>query len=143
MKECKSCGTTDPHRYKIYNEDECDRCINISLLREGLTTRAEIKKYSDIYRKYGLNKKEYNSLVKKQAGRCKICGDTPKTFMTDYCHKTGKVRGLLCSSCNTALGCLKENPDNIRKLLRYVNKHKKVAPHVSTWVETKMNTANG
>jgi hypothetical protein len=39
-----------------------------------------------------------------QEGKCAICGHTLKIANTDHDHKTGEVRGLLCSRCNRALG---------------------------------------
>lgn len=39
-----------------------------------------------------------------QAGACAMCSATPERLLVDHCHRTGLVRGLLCTSCNTAEG---------------------------------------
>jgi hypothetical protein len=46
-----------------------------------------------------------------------------KKLAVDHCHKTGKIRGLLCQGCNMALGLLKDSPAIINNLARYINKH--------------------
>ena len=64
--------------------------------------------YKKIYdwKRYGINitPKEYLKLLKKQNGVCAICGKTNKSkkdLAVDHNHETGKVRGLLCTWCNT------------------------------------------
>ena len=57
-------------------------------------------------RLYGLTLLQYNQMLEKQYGRCKICGKTEerKSLHVDHDHETGRVRGLLCDDCNKALG---------------------------------------
>jgi hypothetical protein len=44
-------------------------------------------------------------------------------FHIDHDHKSGKVRGLLCSCCNTGIGFLKDDPRIMRKAADYVERH--------------------
>lgn len=64
--------------------------------------------------------------MKKQKNKCPIC-DTKiaDTFHLDHDHKTNKVRGLLCRSCNLGLGLFKDNVVFITKSLLYLYKHEK------------------
>lgn len=59
---------------------------------------------------------------RRSKGPCDICGKVhPQGRLhVDHCHTTGKVRGFLCSRCNTAIGLLKENVDVMKKALYYV-----------------------
>lgn len=76
----------------------------------------------------------YNELFIKQNGLCKICNKEetakqkgkPIRLAVDHCHKTGKVRGLLCDKCNKSLGLLKENFDTILNMAKYVQEHNNV-----------------
>jgi hypothetical protein len=44
------------------------------------------------------------ALRRWQAGVCAVCSASPRRLLVDHCHRTGLVRGLLCTSCNTAEG---------------------------------------
>ena len=44
------------------------------------------------------------ALRRWQAGSCAACSTTQGRLVVDHCHATGLIRGLLCSSCNTAEG---------------------------------------
>jgi hypothetical protein len=70
-------------------------------------------------RKYGLTQHEYDQLLVAQGGRCRTCGtDEPgvKGWCIDHCHRSGQVRALLCSRCNTVLGLANEDPAVLRAL---------------------------
>lgn len=83
-------------------------------------------------RDYNLTLEQYNAMLKTQSGVCVICGK-PEWFKVngkdivrlsvDHNHETGKVRELLCGSCNTGLGCFKDNPILLRKGADYLDKH--------------------
>ena len=60
--------------------------------------------------RYGISLKEYNEILEDQKGTCVLCDATTaykqkgKSLHVDHCHDSNKVRGLLCSACNTTLG---------------------------------------
>ncbi|MFI2736126.1 endonuclease VII domain-containing protein [Streptomyces sp. NPDC018711] len=58
-------------------------------------------------------------MIRAQGGLCIICLRAPAVHV-DHCHKTGRVRGVLCFNCNTGIGLLKERPDRIRRAIRYL-----------------------
>jgi hypothetical protein len=62
-------------------------------------------------REYGISVEDFGELLERQNHRCGVC-ERPFHGMphVDHCHITGWVRGLLCRSCNTGLGNLKDNP---------------------------------
>ncbi len=80
--------------------------------------------------RYGISVEEYNLLLKKQEGCCAICKTKdPSTkrkntnkFHVDHCHKTGRVRGLLCNSCNTAIGYLEDDPEIVLAAFNYLRR---------------------
>lgn len=72
-------------------------------------------------RKYGLSDEEFTSLLSRCEGKCQICGNIfSKTPHVDHCHKTGRVRGLLCKTCNTALGFYEKYKNDFE---RYLNEN--------------------
>lgn len=83
----------------------------------------------NIFSKYGLSVEEYNQKLAQQNSKCAICNKTEldlsnskstRRLSVDHCHQTGKVRGLLCSKCNTAIGLLRDSPDTLKQAVEYV-----------------------
>jgi hypothetical protein len=66
---------------------------------------------------YGLSWDKYKSILKKQNNRCAICKISQKNHKrrlnVDHCHKTKKVRGLLCIKCNRAIGLFSDSAENL------------------------------
>ncbi len=62
--------------------------------------------------RYGISPEGYNQLFQNQQGKCAICqkhqSEIKRKFFVDHCHETGKVRGLLCSSCNLRLSGIED-----------------------------------
>lgn len=83
--------------------------------------RANIKK------RYGISLDDYDRMLEEQGNRCGICGtDTPRGhghFHIDHCHDSGKIRGLLCHSCNTALGGFKDSISLLASAIQYLSEH--------------------
>lgn len=79
--------------------------------------------------KYNLTQEEYDLKLKEQNYSCAICDihkdDCSKEFCVDHCHKTGKVRGLLCNHCNSGIGFFKECDHVMKKAIQYLKKYKK------------------
>lgn len=78
-------------------------------------------------RKYNLSIEEYETLIESQNNSCKVCGTHARNnikgkLYIDHCHTTGKVRGLLCMKCNSALGLLNDDKELLQNLLDYLDK---------------------
>jgi len=81
-------------------------------------------RWTTIMRKYGITEQGYNNMFAGQDGSCAICGThqsgLKEPLHVDHNHVTGEVRGLLCKSCNTGIGLLKENEEILRKAIDYL-----------------------
>ncbi len=68
------------------------------------------------------------ALIAEQGGRCAACGgDDPRStngWAMDHNHATGKIRGVLCHSCNVSLGLMRESVDAIIGLALYLERHR-------------------
>lgn len=80
----------------------------------GPRTRAH-----NLMRRYNLTAEQYALMLDAQHGVCAVCGgeDTRNNnnseehpLVVDHDHATGKVRGLICHSCNIAIGLMQDNP---------------------------------
>jgi hypothetical protein len=63
-------------------------------------------------------------MVEAQGNKCKICGNPEtvkgRSLSVDHCHRTGKIRGLLCGKCNTGLGKFRDSDKILKKALDYL-----------------------
>ena len=77
---------------------------------------------------YGLTEETYKELLLKQEGKCAICKKKMSYPNIDHSHITGKVRSLLCESCNPILGYVEKqmriNPDILKEFAKYLKTHK-------------------
>ncbi|GAA3773619.1 endonuclease VII domain-containing protein [Streptomyces chiangmaiensis] len=113
-KLCRTCGEIKPHSEWHRNATASD----------GLSTRCKacraVRGREDhLRRQYGITESERDELIASQGGVCCICLSAPAAHV-DHCHETGRVRGVLCFSCNAALGQFKDRPDVIRRAATYV-----------------------
>lgn len=76
--------------------------------------------------RYGITPEDYTDMFASQDGRCALCRNPElnRRLAVDHDHETGKVRALLCSRCNTALGHLRDDPALMIRAARYVVRHK-------------------
>jgi Recombination endonuclease VII len=71
-------------------------------------------------RRYGLSLADYRALQKRQGNACAICCKVTRVLCIDHCHVTGRVRGLLCRRCNSALGFYADDQRLLRAALAYL-----------------------
>lgn len=80
-------------------------------------------------KRFGISRKDYESMLGAQDGVCAICGNPEVVkirgellgLAVDHCHATGKIRGLLCSSCNTAIGLMKDDVNLLNSAIKYLS----------------------
>lgn len=88
-----------------------------------------VEKDSHLYRTYGITLADYSAMLNAQCGKCAICKRSDPNhqkhnfYHVDHCHITGKVRGLLCSTCNVALGGFGDDCATLRAALVYLERH--------------------
>jgi hypothetical protein len=147
IKHCLRCGETKPvSEFTIRSSGakagrpvaHCKECRADSVRGtysvkndRDPTLYRRVESPSKLRRLYGLTVDDYYRLLAAQGGGCGVCGSlTPggraykrrrKTaFSVDHCHTTGRVRGLLCDSCNRALGLIGDNPRTAAKMAEYL-----------------------
>lgn len=108
----------NPHKMKEY------RAKN-SVYLAAKTKLWRVNNRDSILRsRYGITAKQYDDMFEKQQGCCAICTTHAthlrKKLHIDHCHRTGKVRGLLCIKCNMAIGLLKDDKRKVLKVCEYL-----------------------
>ncbi|MDZ4827914.1 MAG: endonuclease domain-containing protein [Actinomycetota bacterium] len=135
--ECMSCNLAirkakyreDPRKY-IERVQRWQR-ENPERYRAKLREYAESgkKKVADrkshLKRNYGITVEDYDRMLAEQGGGCAICAKAPRddiALHVDHDHQTGVVRGLLCFTCNNALGDLNDDPERLYKAVTYLDR---------------------
>jgi len=137
---CPKCAREDSLKHYHNNKkpltEEQKENKKISNLKWKYTVRESgftNQQIAIINNRYNLKESELVALVEKQSCKCGICkrelnkevlNRTNKSLdlCIDHCHSTNEVRGLLCRDCNLALGMFKDNINNLKNAIKYLEK---------------------
>jgi hypothetical protein len=127
MPVCDDCGEV---RHKIeftfLKKNGAGICNECKSTRKKKKQEYDKRKYREgNLRKYGLTIEQYDEMVELQENMCAICGGQQHYgwgLFVDHDHVTEKVRGLLCSYCNSLLGFAKDNPVVLMAAVDYLDK---------------------
>lgn len=133
MKKCSKCKTTKSlsdfakrNALKDGRRSQCKECDH----RYRIANQDEVREYH-YQNRYGISLSDYNLKLEEQNHCCAICGtkesnnERMKRLVVDHNHTTGQVRGLLCHSCNVALGAVKEQEDILMACISYLKSYNK------------------
>lgn len=146
MKTCRTCLLPETETNIAANRYECNRCRGRSYYERNTDAvkartraryaenRKEImadqRRYHSLInpnsrlafqaKKYGISLDQFFTMVELQGGVCAICSRVPKRWSIDHCHSTGKVRGLLCTTCNSGLGFFRDDTDVLHTAIGYL-----------------------
>lgn len=84
--------------------------------------RAAVKRRQKRARAYGLTPDEYDRLTQGSGAKCEICRKFDVKLAIDHCHESGKIRGVLCFGCNSALGKLGDNSQGLEVAMKYLKR---------------------
>lgn len=151
--DCKTCRLSEIKKYREKHPDRIKKSNKAAYLKNRKQRIAAQKEYSannkesisayrkrwreinadhtrsyDLKKKYGLTVDDLERMIMSQGNKCDICAKqfSEKVKMNiDHCHTTGKVRSLLCSRCNTAIGLVFENVEIMNSMINYIKSHAK------------------
>lgn len=125
LRECINCGL---RAYTVYDlqffqkrevslygvNNMCKLCAN----KKGRNEGAASKEKYQIAKRYNCSREDYLESM-KTSSVCQICGNI-NNLCYDHCHDTDKFRGVLCRSCNAAIGQLGDNSKMLFKAFNYL-----------------------
>lgn len=113
----------DRHHYSGH-KSACKACSYSQWKKWREVNLDSARKKDRIYhyiRKYNLSSEEAEALTENRTGSCVICGNI-SPLVVDHCHTTNKVRGLICSPCNSLLGYSKDNVNTLEQAILYLRR---------------------
>jgi hypothetical protein len=123
---CKTCSYATAKSYRARLKKDP------SIKKKFETKEERQKRKLSKINQYGITELDKIKLLEIQKHRCAICeghetivrGGKTISLCIDHNHKTGKVRGLLCSNCNRGLGYFKDNMKSLLNAIRYIKRGK-------------------
>jgi hypothetical protein len=101
------------------------RAQTLARRNSDLKRAAQWNRNNHLKLKYGLSRADYDAMLQAQDYACAICRrgawEFSRGLAVDHDHETGKVRGLLCSPCNSAIGQLQECPETMLRAISYLS----------------------
>jgi hypothetical protein len=119
-----------PEQQELHNEQRRKRYAEDADYRRRVLAEVKgvdpaTKRDWRLRRQYGIGAVEFDAILERQDGHCAICpaevgSKGGRRLSVDHCHRTGRVRGILCSECNLGLGKFRDDPDLIEKAAQYL-----------------------
>ncbi len=114
----------DPIKKKATNKAWYERNKIEVIQKQKEKYNPEVQRAQNLKRLYDMSIGQYEELLASQGGGCAICEELPsgkrRYLCVDHDHVTGKVRGLLCHSCNRGLGLLGDSVELLEKATEYL-----------------------
>ncbi len=134
VKKCNKCGNT--YELTMFNKSsvkksklrgECKKCQQkVRSKYSKKSYRPDKEKDRKLRATYNISLEDFRLMIDEQKSCCAICNKQitgGQTTHVDHCHSTGKIRALLCNSCNQALGLVHENIDTLQRMIYYIEEH--------------------
>lgn len=125
------CAFTVTSEQKIYCGEKKDKtsCTYLRIKKNKSVSakkchekNPEKHKNSVLKSKFNISLEDFKNLILIQNNKCKICSKESK-LVIDHNHTNGKIRGLLCDSCNKGLGFFKDKIESLSSAINYLNKN--------------------
>ncbi len=120
-------------RERLIVHGQATREAKAKYMREYYARSPHVLKRGYLKKHYGITLERYNEIYDSQKGLCAICErperriyhktGEPFLLAVDHCHKTGKIRGLLCSYCNHGLGNFEDDTNRLESAIAYLKSH--------------------
>ncbi len=139
MKVCPTCkellNFTNFHK-EVSKKDGLQRICKIC--QNSANRKSHKKDYrrvmkNNLKKRFGISLEQYDNMLQSQKNVCAICKNKEtlkstgrfeiKQLSVDHCHSSLKIRGLLCSLCNTSLGGFKDSIELLESAILYLRKH--------------------
>lgn len=141
---CSKCGGEEHFVYGKEKRRVCKHCHKLAQARTAAKPESKKRKKEwainnshkyksyrkewSLKKRYGISLRQYLDMVRVQKGACLICCGNQslrRPLVVDHCHKTGKIRGLLCDPCNIGIENFRENKNSLVRAIVYLSERNK------------------
>lgn len=129
---CKECQKATSRAWRAGNVDKVKANNAAALAKPGAAARRARENKRWWLKLYGLTPDQYEAMLAEQGGVCAICSRAeryidartgePRKLAVDHCHDTGRVRGLLCGTCNRGLGQFEDDRSRLERAAEYLKR---------------------
>ncbi len=128
-KYCNKCDETKPieefglrHNSAELRRSHCKVCVR-KANRERNANNPDAHKNRLLVLRYRITLEIFRRMLEEQDFKCAIClEEISENAHVDHCHSTGRVRRLLCKSCNSGLGYFKDSIKNLESAISYLRR---------------------
>lgn len=129
LKTCRVCGIEKNISDFYAGRKNCKDCKNAAARKKWVENTEASDRYKKRARerakerRYGITQEQFDQMLIDQDNKCGICDiefKNTKSTHIDHCHKTDKVRGILCNDCNVALGQFYDSPELMENAIKYL-----------------------
>lgn len=133
VAQCTGCSASFPMdefpRHPVWPDGRSPRCSSCAGKDDSRTVKRKAQVRKSVYKwvlmnRYGLTVEQYEEMHARQGGVCAICGEecsSGRSLAVDHDHKTGLVRGLLCTRCNWGLGHFLDDVVRLKAAIAYLS----------------------
>lgn len=127
-KPCRTCGETLRYEHGSKQCVACSRRVKYAYNKSEHGKR--MNRNRELLKSYGISIDQFEAMFRLANGKCEICnielkpkGWSKDSVAIDHNHKTGKVRGILCNSCNRGIGHFFDDVDILNNSVKYLEKY--------------------
>ncbi len=126
-RACVECGKVfTPNQNDRNGKTKCCSVLCNDVYQRKVKTPAQLRSYH-LRTLYGITVGDYERMLAEQGGGCAICSSSGTSkrngrLHIDHDHDSGRIRGLLCSKCNSGIGQLQDDPTLLRAAAEYIER---------------------
>ena len=128
-KRCGDCGKFLPLN-KFYKRTYSSGTVGLQNKCKSCQGKRRVsywKPHEVMRRKFNITETQYQKMM--EPDNCPTCGRVMEKKCIDHCHKTEKIRGVICNNCNTALGLIDDNKETLTNLIQYLERSEQLLSH--------------
>ena len=121
---CRVCKDAGSEEWRRLNQDR-KNASSRRWRKENREKSQRVVASSKLKAAFGISLEDKERMLAAQGGKCACCGDplTLKRAKVDHCHRTGRLRKVLCNPCNLGLGNFRDDPKRLQAAIAYLAEH--------------------